>query len=166
MSILENLVNFTDIIQEPKKSLELFGEYINDKREIANLEINVEEMSDKVMLKIDEGVVADFDYTDESLESIDKIIADGFSNVEDGIDEDLLEDLVTNLGTYLALTIIKNIGGKWHFRPEFFNSSIFFEASQFECFPYHRVAKRLVYGKEEALSDFYVLLLEKLGVTV
>jgi len=163
MSILKTLENFTDIITDLERSFELYGEHVIDEREHLSLEINLEEMSEKVMLKIDEGVVADFDYTDDSLEAIDKIIGDGFSNVEE-IDFDLLDDIVTNMGTYLGLTIMKNIGGKWHFRTELFNSSIFFESSNFECFPFHRVAKRLVYGKEESLHDFYYLLLEKLGV--
>ncbi len=157
----EQLVDF---IKGPEETLELFGPYVQEKKERDRLEINIEEISEKVILRIDESMVADFDYSDESLEAMENIIDDAFRNNHDEIDPELVEDLVLDLGSYFGHTIIHNLGGEWRFRSDFVHSSIYFPAIDSECFPFHRVARRLLHGRNESLEEFYVSLLQVLGV--
>lgn len=159
-----NKENLADLIRGEKNSLDLFGSFISDLKEKARIEIYIEEISEKVINRIDESIVADFDYTDESLDSIENIISDGFWGTEDEIDPDLMEDLVMDIGSYLGITIINNLGGEWRFRSDLLHSSVYFKSIEAECFPFHRVSRRLLFGKDESLSDFYLSLLQILGV--
>jgi hypothetical protein len=159
-----NEQSFIDFIKGQQESLNLFGPYVQDKKERINLEAKIEHISDQVISRIDESLVADFNYSDESLESIENIIDDAFRNSEEPITNDLIEDLVMDLGSYLGLTIINNLGGEWRFRSEFMHSSVYFATIDAECFPFHRVARRLVQGRSESLEDFYLSLVQVLGV--
>lgn len=159
-----NKESFVDFIRGDESSEELYGDYIKEQREKANLEIKIESLSDTIIRKIDEGLVADFDYSDESLESMENIIDDAFKDAEKEPDSELIETLVLDLGAYLGLTIINNLGGEWRFRSDFIHSSVYFRSIEAECFPFHRVARRLLHGKSESLIDFYMSLLELLGV--
>ena len=157
-------VNLVDFIKGEDETLEIFGVYIQDKKERNNIEANIEEVSEKILLRIDESLIADFDYSDESLEAMENIIDDGFREADE-IDPELIEDLVMALGSYLGLTILKNLGGEWRFRPDLVHSSVYFPSIESECFPFHRTARRLLYGKLESLPDFYTSLLEIFGIT-
>ncbi len=156
--------SFVDFIKGEEESLDLFGAYIEDKKERKNLEVNLEEISEKVINRIDESMVADFDYSDESLDAIEDIIDNGFKSTDEDVDPDLIEDLIMDLGSYLGLTIIHNLGGEWRFRSDFIHSSIYFSTVESECFPFHRVARRLLNGRTESLPDFYYSLIQVLGV--
>jgi hypothetical protein len=158
-----NEQSFIDFIKGENETLNLFGPYVENQKDRLNLETKIEQISDKVISRIDEGLVADFNYSDESLETIENIIDDAFKNSEEEISNDLIEDLVMDLGSYLGLTIINNLGGEWRFRSDFMHSSIYFKTIDAECFPFHRVARRLVQGRSESLEDFYLSLIEVLG---
>lgn len=159
-----NKESFVDFIKGEVSSEELYGDYIKDTRERASLELKIETLSDSIIKKIDEGIVADFDYSDESLEAMENIIDEAFKDAEKEPDSELIETLVMDLGAYLGLTIINSLGGEWRFRSDFIHSSVFFKSIEAECFPFHRVARRLLQGKSESLADFYMSLLEVLGV--
>jgi hypothetical protein len=159
-----NEESFIDFIKGQEESLNLFGPYVENKKERTNLEGKIEQISDKVISRIDESIVADFNYSDESLESIENIIDDAFRNNPDEVDANLIEDLVMDLGAYLGLTIINNLGGEWRFRSDFIHSSVYFQTIDSECFPFHRVARRLLHGRSESLDDFYLSLVQVLGV--
>jgi hypothetical protein len=156
--------SFVDFIKGDEETLSMFGPYIQDKKERTKLEESLEEISEKVISRIDESMVADFDYSDESLEAIENIIDNGFNGTKEDIDPDLFEDLVMDLGSYVGLTIIHNLGGEWRFRSDFIHSSIYFYTIESECFPFHRVIRRLLNGRTEALHDFYQSLIEVFGV--
>lgn len=159
-----NKESFVDFIKGEVSSEELYGDYIKDAKERSSLEIKIETLSDTIIRKIDEGIVADFDYSDESLEAMENIIDEAFKDADREPDSELIETLVMNLGAYLGLTIINSLGGEWRFRSDFIHSSVFFKSIEAECFPFHRVARRLLQGKSESLADFYMSLLEVLGV--
>lgn len=159
-----NKESFVDFIKGEVSSEELYGDYIKDTKERSSLEIKIETLSDTIIRKIDEGIVADFDYSDESLEAMENIIDEAFKDADREPDSELIETLVMNLGAYLGLTIINSLGGEWRFRSDFIHSSVFFKSIEAECFPFHRVARRLLQGKSESLADFYMSLLEVLGV--
>lgn len=159
-----NKESFVDFIKGEVSSEELYGDYIKDAKERASLELKIEILSDSIIKKIDEGIVADFDYSDESLEAMENIIDEAFKDAEKEPDSELIETLVMDLGAYLGLTIINSLGGEWRFRSDFIHSSVFFRSIEAECFPFHRVARRLLQGKNESLADFYMSLLEVLGV--
>lgn len=154
--------NFIDFIKGDDDSRSLYGDYIKDKKDIGHFEIKVEEISESVIGRVDESMVAEFDYSDESLEGLENVIDDAFK-YEENIDFILVEDMIIDLGSYLGLTIINNLGGEWRFRSDLLHSSIYFKSIEAECFPYHRVARRLLQGKTESLSDFYVSLVQVLG---
>ena len=154
--------NYIDFIKGDDESISLYGDYIKDKKDITHFELKIEEISESVIGRVDESIVADFDYSDESLESLENIIDDAFK-YEENIDFNLVEDMIMDLGSYLGLTIIHNMGGEWRFRSDLLHSSIYFKSIEAECFPYHRVARRLLEGKNESLIDFYVSLIQVLG---
>lgn len=156
--------NYIDFIKGDDESASLYGDYIKNEKEITHFETQVEEISESVIGRVDESIVADFDYSDESLESLEGIIDDAFK-YEENIDFNLVEDMIIDLGSYLGLTIINNLGGEWRFRSELLHSSIYFRSIEAECFPYHRVARRLLQGKSESLTDFYVSLIQVLGAS-
>ena len=158
------LGDLVDFVNNTSLSEDLYGDYVRDPREHLSLELKIEQISEEVVSRIDNNIVADFDYSDQSLESIENMIEEGFQDAEDDFDDDLIEEMVMDLGSYLGLTLINSLGGRWHFRADFINSSIYFPSVEAECFPFHRVAKRLVYGKGDSLPDFYLSLLEVLGV--
>lgn len=155
---------YIDFIKGDEESKKLYGDYIRDKKDIMIFEMKVDDISETVINRVDESIVADFDYSDESLESLENIIDDAFK-YEENLDFNLVEDMVMDLGSYLGLTIINNMGGEWRFRSDLLHASIYFKSINAECFPYHRVARRLLYGKIESLTDFYVSLLQVLGAT-
>ncbi|MBC7473361.1 MAG: hypothetical protein H7263_03645 [Candidatus Sericytochromatia bacterium] len=150
----ENLIDF---VKGEEESLEMFGDYIKDKSEISSMVYDIEEIAEQVVKKVDEGLVADFDYTDESLEAIEKMVDDAFGSIEDANSDlsEIVEDMVFDLGAYLGITLINSLGGAWRFRADFIHSSIHFPSIDSECFPFHRVARRLLHGKSESLIDFY-----------
>lgn len=156
--------NYIDFIKGDDESASLYGDYIKNEKEITHFETQVEEISESVIGRVDESIVADFDYSDESLESLEGIIDDAFK-YDENIDFNLVEDMIMDLGSYLGLTIINNLGGEWRFRSELLHSSIYFRSIEAECFPYHRVARRLLQGKSESLTDFYVSLIQVLGAS-
>ncbi len=154
--------NYIDFIKGDEESENLYGDYLKVESEINQFESKIEEISESVITRIDESLVADFDYSDESLESIENIIDDAFKYQENP-DIALVEDMVIDLGSYLGLTIINNFGGQWRFRSDLIHSSVYFKSIESECFPYHRVARRLLFGKSESLVDFYTSLVQVLG---
>lgn len=153
---------YIDFIKGDDESRSLYGDYIKNNKDITHFEVKVEEISESVIGRVDESIVADFDYSDESLESLENIIDDAFK-YEENVDFNLVEDMIMDLGSYLGLTIINNIGGEWRFRGDLLHTSIYFKSIEAECFPYHRVARRLLQGKSESLVDFYVSLIQVLG---
>ena len=159
-----NKENLIDFVKGESAAYELFGDYLKSKIEKSSLEIQVENLSESIINKIDEGLVANFDYSDESLEAIEDIIDDAFRGSEEVQDDNLIEDLAIDIGSYLSLTILENIGGEWRFRKDFLHSSIYFKTIDAECFPFHRVVRRLLEGRSESLADFYLSILEGLGV--
>lgn len=160
--MLDKVENLVDFISGDEESENLYGDYITNQIEHLSLEMKMEEVSEKVISRIDETIVADFDYSDESLDSIENIVSEGFLETEQ-LEEELLDDLIMDLGAYLGLTIIKNLGGIWRFRKNYLHSSIYFPAINAECFPFHRVTRRLLKGRAESLSDFYLSLIQVLG---
>lgn len=156
----EKLVDF---IKGDEESKALFGDFIKDKLEKASLEYDVEEVAEKIIRKVDEGIVADMDYSDISLEALEKIIDNAFKDDENP-DSNLIDDLTFDLGAYLGMTIINSLGGNWRFRSDFIHSSVYFPSIDAECFPFHRVARRLLYGRNESLVEFYESLLRLLGI--
>jgi hypothetical protein len=157
----QKLIDFS----KDKKEVDiLYGSSIEDNLKIAKNEIYMEELSDKVVLKIDESIVANFDLSEDSIDYLEKIIDDGFKNNQEKIDNDLLEELVINIGAYLGTAIINNLAGHWKFRNNIINSSIYFPSINGECFPFHKVLKRLIYGKSESISNFYSSIIDFLGV--
>ena len=155
--------DYIDFIKGDEESLSLYGDYIKDKFDISKFEADIEQISESVIARIDEGVVAEFNYSDESLDAIENVIDDAFKN-DDNIDFSLVEDMVIDLGSYLGLTILNNLGGRWRFRSDLIHSSIYFPTIEAECFPFHRVTRRLLHGREENISDFYLSLVQVLGV--
>lgn len=143
----------------------LYGQVIEDKLLIAKNEIYTEELADKVILKIDESIVSSFDFSEDSIEYLEKIIDNGFKDNEEELSKELLEELSIDIGAYLGYTLISNLGGYWKFRNDLINSSIYFPSVDIECFPFHKVIKRLLYGKDESISKFYTSIIELLGVS-
>jgi O-phosphoseryl-tRNA(Cys) synthetase len=158
----DTLLDFSKDKEEIKS---LYGDVIENKLQIAKNEIYIEELADKVILKIDEEIVSNFDFSEESIDYLEKIIDDGFKNNEEEVDKELLEELAIDMGAYLGATIINNLGGYWRFRDNIINSSVYFPSIDGECFPFHKIIKRLLYGKDENISSFYVSIIEFLGVS-
>lgn len=154
--------DYIDFIKGDDESRSLYGDYIKDPVDIMSFELKIEQISESVISRIDESMVADFDYSDESLESLEGVIDDAFK-YEENLDFNLIEDMVMDLGSYLGLTIINSLGGEWRFRSDLLHTSIYFRSIEAECFPYHRVARRMLHGKNESLTDFYVSLVQVLG---
>ncbi|MFN8671327.1 MAG: hypothetical protein U0457_04485 [Candidatus Sericytochromatia bacterium] len=149
----ENLLEISD---DEKEIASLYGSYVDDKKEKISIELKLEQLAESVMQKLDESFVANLDYSDESLESIEQIINSAFQNEEkEYIDYDLVDTLSVDLGAYLALTIMKNFGGEFRFRKDLIHSSIYFGSIKKECFPFHKVIKRLLYGESHSLLSFY-----------
>ena len=158
----ENAENYIDFIKGDEGARTLYGDYIKDRSDISQFESQIEQIAETVIARIDESMVAEFDYSDESLEAMENVIDDAFK-YEDNLDLSLVEDMVIDLGSYLSLTIINNFGGEWRFRSDLIHSSIYFKSIESECFPFHRVARRLLHGKNESLMDFYISLVQAFG---
>ncbi|GIW21109.1 MAG: hypothetical protein KatS3mg068_0116 [Candidatus Sericytochromatia bacterium] len=159
--LYKDLIDFS----KDKKEIEkLYGKAIEDRLLIAKNEIYIEELADKVVLKIDEAIVSDFDFSEDSIDYLEKIIDEGFKNNQEEVNRKLLKELSIDMGAYLGFTIINNLGGHWKFRNDIINSSVYFPSVDIECFPFHKVLKRLLYGKEESISKFYISIMELLGV--
>lgn len=158
----DTLLDFSKDKEEIKS---LYGDVVENKLQIAKNEIYVEELADKVILKIDEAIVSNFDFSEESVDYLEKIIDEGFKNNEEEVNKELLEELAIDMGAYLGATIINNLGGHWRFRNNIINSSVYFPSIDGECFPFHKLIKRLLHGKDENISSFYVSIIEFLGVS-
>lgn len=145
--------------------LRLYGDYVKDEKERISLEIKLEQLAESILHKLDESFVSDMDYSDESLETLEGLIDSAFQNAEkEEIDFELVEQVAIDLGSYFALTTIKSIGGEWRFRKDLIHSSIYFGSIEKECFPFHKLIKRLINGKEESICVFYTDLLDSMGV--
>lgn len=150
-----------EISEDENEIYQIYGEYVKEKRERLSIEIQLEQLAESVLQKMDESAVADMDYSDESIDLLENIIDSAFENSEkEYVDQDLVDSISTDLGSYFGLTIIKSLGGEWRFRKDLFHSSIYFGSIDKECFPFHKLTKRLLYGKNESLSNFYSELLE------
>lgn len=143
----------------------LYGDYVKDSKERISLEIKLDQLAESILHKLDESFVSDMDYSDESLETLEDLVDSAFQHVEkEAIDFDLVEQVAIDLGSYFALTIIKSIGGEWRFRRDLVHSSIYFGSIQKECFPFHKLIKRLINGREDSICIFYNDLLDSMGV--
>ncbi|MBC7541781.1 MAG: hypothetical protein H7338_03540 [Candidatus Sericytochromatia bacterium] len=163
---LEEVPGWPDLITDPLESTELFGAFVIDAIERLRLVEEMEHLVEGTVNRMDEGMSAALDFTDESLEALDEIIGEGFSR---NLDEEtsiveVIDDLVMDLGAYLGLLIVENLGGEWRFREDIWHASIFFPRIGAECYPFHRVARRLVVGKDDSLALFYDGLLDVLEV--
>jgi hypothetical protein len=159
---LEEVPNWPDLIRDPAESTTLYGTFVTDAMERLHLIEEMERLVEGTVNRMDEGISGALDYTDESLDALDEIIGEGFAAADDA-EQPLLEvvdDLVMDLGAYLGLMIVDSLGGEWRFRADIWHASIFFPSAGVECFPFHRVARRLVMGKDDSLASFHTALLD------
>ena len=163
---LEKVPGWPDLITDPVESTALFGSFVTDAIERLRLVEEMEHLVEGTVNRMEEGMSAALDFTDESLEELDEIIGTGFSMAldENTAMVDVVDDLVMDLGAYLGLLIVENLGGEWRFRSELWHASIFFPRVGAECYPFHRVARRLVVGTEDSLAQFYTGLIDVLEV--
>lgn len=143
---------------------EEYGDYIKEKDRQIVMEIYIEEITDKFIECLDESIGVDRDLiNEEHFLILDRMLGEGFSDTPyEEIDEKEVEALVQNIGSYLGSNIIYNLGGEWRFREEILHNSIFFGSKSIECFPFHRVAKRVLKGNAFSLDKFYEEILIKL----
>lgn len=162
---LEAVPSWPDLIVDPAQCTVLYGPFVTDAIERLKLVEEMERLVEGAVNRMEEGLSATLDYTDESLESLDRIIGQGFREADesDRPVAEVIDDLVMDLGAYLGLTLVDNLGGEWRFRSDLWHAGIFFPSAGVECFPFHRVARRLVVGPADSLADFYMGLLDVLG---
>jgi hypothetical protein len=163
---LNEVPDWPDLIRDPAEASALYGPFVTDSMERLKLVEEMEHLVEGTVNRMDEGMSAALDYTDESLAALDAIIGDGFAAGEDEEQPlvEVIDDLVMDLGAYLGLMIVDSIGGEWRFRSEIWHASIFFPSIGAECFPFHRVARRLVLGRGDSLTGFYDALIDVLEV--
>jgi len=157
---------FEDWITKCAISTQKYGNYIKENTKQLVLSLYIEETTDKFIALLDDSIGVDWDLIDEeNLAILDSIIGEGFSNTPDKeIDETELQTLIENFGSYLGSNIIHNLGGEWRFREELLHCSIYFGSKDIECFPFHRVSKRVLNGPLFSLDKFYEEILIKLDV--
>lgn len=161
---LAEVATWPDLITDPGEARSRYGVFVTDAVERLALVEQMEQLVEGTVNRMEEGMAAVLDYTDESLDGLETIIGPGFAQASD---EEMpmleaLEELVTDLGAYLGLVIIENLGGEWRFRADIWHASIFFPSAGAECFPFHRVARRLVNGPVDSLAGFYTGLIDVL----
>ena len=145
-----------------------YGQAMADARQVRAVEGQVEEVAEEFISRQEEDVVGGLDYTDESLLTLDEIVAGELDSIDidpDAYEEpdlEALEPMVVDLGSYLAKTIKENLGGEWRFRQELTHTSIAFPRLGLEVFPYHVAQRRITESAEFSLFDFYEQLVEKL----
>jgi hypothetical protein len=161
---LDDVPNWPDLIRDPAEASAQYGTFVTDSMERLKLIEEMERLVEGTINRMDEGMSGTLDYTDESLEALDAIIGDGFAAGEDEDQPiiDVVDDLVMDIGAYLGLMIVESLGGEWRFRSEIWHASIFFPSVGAECFPFHRVARRLVLGRGDSLAGFHAALLDVL----
>ena len=146
-----------------------YGDYFISPNQILSLAHGIEERYEKIVVLLNDRIETDLQLVscldEQNLSVLDEMIGDGFSKLNyQEIDEDTLQDLIQNFGSYLGVFIIKNLGGDWRFRDNFIHHSIYFGSQNIECFPFHRLSKRLLDGRDLALENFYNEVLMKLEV--
>lgn len=161
---LDEVPNWPDLIRDPAETTGLFGTFVTDAMERLKLIEEMEHLVEGTVNRMEEGMSAALDYTDDSLEALDEIIGEGFAAGEDEEQPaiEVIDDLVMDIGAYLGLMIVESLGGEWRFRSEIWHASIFFPSIGAECFPFHRVARRMLFGRSESLTAFYAALLDVL----
>jgi hypothetical protein len=163
---LNEVPDWPDLIRDPAEATALYGPFVIDAQERLHLVEEMEHLVESTVNRMDEGMSAALDYTDESLDALDEIIGEGFAAGEDEEQPlvEVIDDLVMDIGAYLGLMIVESLGGEWRFRSEIWHASIFFPSIGAECFPFHRVARRLVLGRGDSLAGFHAALLDVLEV--
>lgn len=163
MSLWQDVAHWPDLVTDPGVAKAAYGDHVVGESERSRLVLMVEELVSRALARLEEGVVAELDESDDSLNWLDGMIDAGFSEA-DLPPETILEALVTDWGSYLGQVVIHNLGGEWRFRDPLWHSSIHFPSVGAECFPFHRVAKRLLLGPSESLGLYYQALVDLLTV--
>lgn len=141
----------------------LYGPAVTSPPEKIAFDREMAELAEKMVLEVgtlfdEQGV--DLDYSDESLEELDRLINQLWHEPVE--DEDALAAMVANWGAYLGVTIIQNVGGEWVFRKDLEQASIFFPRTEMEAYPLHKLRKRFMLGPMESIADFYEALVQEL----
>lgn len=161
MTDWQDVAHWPDLVTDRRVAKAAYGEHVVEEIERSRLAMMVDEVVERMVAKLEEGIVAELDYTEESLQWLDGMIDTGFSRSEPP-DDVVLEALVMDWGSYLGQMILENLGGEWYFRQPLWHSSIHFASMGAECFPYHRVAKRFLLGRDESVSQYYQALVDVL----
>src|SRR5688572_176653 len=93
---LEEVPNWPDLIVDPAQSTVLYGSFVTDAIERLKLVEEMERLVEGAVNRMEEGLSATLDFTDESLESIDRIIGQGFREADE-LDKpiaEVIDDLV------------------------------------------------------------------------
>lgn len=161
MSEWQDVAHWPDLMTDRRVAKAAYGDPVADPIERDRLEMLVDELVQNSLSRLEEGVVAELDYTEESLAWLDGMIDSGFAETDKPVDG-VLEALVMDWGSYLGQMLIDSLGGEWYFREPLWHSSIHFASAGVECFPYHRVAKRFLQGPSESLGLYYQALVDLL----
>jgi len=96
----------------------------------------------------------EFDFTPKSLSLLDTLIGAGWPDRN----EKYVDYLTLLFGSYLGETIRKEHGGHWTFNDEsgFFIRGI--GSCGFKAYPFSKIRKRILNGKDESLATYYISL--------
>jgi hypothetical protein len=101
---------------------------------------------------------AGLDYSADSIETLEKIIEEGWQ--EPPI---FMDDLVLAFGSYLGETIKRLHGAEWKYSEEY---SLYLDnvgGQNMTIFPFGKVRKRFVNGNEDSLAYYYKFICHRLS---
>jgi len=91
------------------------------------------------------------DYSEESLDLVDRYVLESRRRGDQLNDEDLLE-----IGAYVAQTVIRNLGGEWSFKEEFGEPCLTTQGTG--TFPRNKVWKLWKFGEGDCVAYWYDVL--------
>ncbi|MDO5616687.1 MAG: hypothetical protein Q4G16_10885 [Cruoricaptor ignavus] len=137
----------------PKQQVdEAQKEFINDSS--ANAERIIQSFNEKY-----DGA---FDYSVESLESLDELL-DNFADFKDQMDEEMMSDLIAQAGSYIFEVARRNFGGKYYWyeqlnQPIFVTGQPEFETS---ILAFEKVKGRIENGTEDNIPFYFAGYVER-----